>query len=298
MSRILLILMVLTSFQTVTAKMPLILDADTANEVDDLYAIVRALIAPEFEVLGLNSAHWQVSHWATENSLEDSQRLNEVLLGYLEMSDLPHPRGAQSRLYDWGRDIARYSAASHFIIEQAKKYSSDNKLNIVTLGAMTNVASAILIDPDIVPNIRVWIMGTRHDFDTGLWYKRDFNCMNDLNAADLLLSQPNLELVVLPANVAAQMTFDFAETKEQLGDDHPLLELLLDIWKNHRDGGRYRRVIWDLALIEAMLHPEWAEMVTVHTSPQDGSRPVRIYKDIDADAMRTNFFRVMQEYFN
>lgn len=30
-----------------------IVDADTANEIDDLYAIVRALVAPEFRVKGV-----------------------------------------------------------------------------------------------------------------------------------------------------------------------------------------------------------------------------------------------------
>jgi len=34
------------------------------NEVDDLFAVSRALIAPEIEIVGLNSTQWQNSHWA------------------------------------------------------------------------------------------------------------------------------------------------------------------------------------------------------------------------------------------
>ena len=83
-----------------------LIDADTANEVDDPYAIVRALIEPSLEVVGLASAQWQVSHWATPTTMEDSQRLNEFLLGHLDRTDLPHPRGAAARLYDWGQDLA------------------------------------------------------------------------------------------------------------------------------------------------------------------------------------------------
>lgn len=33
----------------------ILIDADTANEVDDAFAIVRAVIEPSFDVVGLNS---------------------------------------------------------------------------------------------------------------------------------------------------------------------------------------------------------------------------------------------------
>jgi inosine-uridine nucleoside N-ribohydrolase len=78
-------------------RLRVVIDADTANEVDDPFAIVRALRAPELDVVGLSSAQWQVSHWATPQTLEDSQRLNEFLLGHLGRGDLPHPRGAPAR---------------------------------------------------------------------------------------------------------------------------------------------------------------------------------------------------------
>ena len=45
-------------------KTTLLLDADTGNEVDDLFAIVRVLIEPTWEVTALNATHWQTSHWA------------------------------------------------------------------------------------------------------------------------------------------------------------------------------------------------------------------------------------------
>jgi hypothetical protein len=72
-----------------------VIDADTANEVDDPYAIVRALLEPSIEVIGLSSAQWQASHWATPDTLEDSQRLNEVLLGHLVL--LPNLLGISNQ---------------------------------------------------------------------------------------------------------------------------------------------------------------------------------------------------------
>ena len=60
-----------------------IIDADTGNEVDDLYALARILLDPSIEVTALNAAHWQTSHWTVENSMENSHRLNQELLGKL-----------------------------------------------------------------------------------------------------------------------------------------------------------------------------------------------------------------------
>jgi hypothetical protein len=62
-------------------RIPVITDADTANEVDDLFAVVRALLEPGFEVIGFCSAQWQGSQWATPNTMEHSQRLNDGFLG-------------------------------------------------------------------------------------------------------------------------------------------------------------------------------------------------------------------------
>jgi hypothetical protein len=53
-----------------------IIDTDTANEVDDLFAIVRAVKEPAFDIRAINSVHWQTRHYATPDTLEDSQRMN------------------------------------------------------------------------------------------------------------------------------------------------------------------------------------------------------------------------------
>ena len=49
---------------------PLIVDADTANEVDDLYAIAIALLAPELDVRGLTSAQYHTQERAPRDSVQ------------------------------------------------------------------------------------------------------------------------------------------------------------------------------------------------------------------------------------
>jgi purine nucleosidase len=272
------------------------IDADTSNEVDDLYAIVRALLEPRFEVVGLASAQWQSSHWAPPTTLEDSQRLNEVLLAHLGRMDVAHPRGAAARLFDWGPDLAQHSAAAYHLIREARRTPDGEKLTVLVLGASTNVASALLIDPGIAPRLRLYLLGTEYDAARGVWTKLDFNCINDPRAIHVVLDTADLETHVMPVNVAAAMVFSLQEVEARLARRREPLDLLVQRWKQHVDPGRRERVIWDLALVQAVIHPSLARERQVRTPPENVERQVWAYTGIDAEAMRADFFAVVERY--
>ncbi|MCK0145803.1 hypothetical protein MWU78_09125 [Arenibacter sp. F26102] len=60
--------------------LPIIIDADTANEVDDLYAIVLAIVESKFNILGIILAQFHTSPLATDSTANESQRINERIL--------------------------------------------------------------------------------------------------------------------------------------------------------------------------------------------------------------------------
>ncbi len=92
------------------------------------------------------------------------------------------------------------------------------------------------------------------------------------------------------------MVFNWQETEEKFKGKHDLLDFLLQRWYNHLDGGRGERTIWDLALIQAIIHPQLAEEVKIKTSKEKGDREIWMYKSIDADKMREEFFEEVLEY--
>ncbi len=276
-------------------KLKVIIDADTGNEVDDLYAIVRGLIEPNWEVIALNATQWQPAHWAVEQTMEESYRLNQVLLGYLGLGGkVKSLRGGINRLFDWG-NRAQPSLASSHLITAAHDLEEGEKLTVIALGALTNVATAILMDPSITSKIKLYWLGSTYDFKKDILRKRDFNCMMDPQALEEVLAS-KVELHVIPVNIAAQMTFEYEETKKQLGGQHDLLDFLLDRWYNHLDGGRIERTIWDLAIIDAVIHPEWIEEVEIMSSKENYSRPIYYIKDIDEDKMRSEFFETVLSF--
>ncbi len=168
----------------------------------------------------------------------------------------------------------------------------DEKLTVVTLGALTNIASALLMDPSISSKIAVYWLGTTYDFEEDILRKRDFNCMMDPQALEEVLKS-SVELHVIPVNIASKMTFNYAETEQKLRGKHGVLDFLVDRWYEHLDGSRYERTIWDLSIIEAIIHPEWVEEVKIMTTKENYSRPVYYYKDIDADKIRAAFFDIV-----
>lgn len=275
-------------------KKQVIIDADTGNEVDDLYAVVRGLIEPSWDVIGLNATQWQASHWAVDNTMEESYRLNEILLSYLNLDDeVISNRGAGNRLFDWGNK-SQTSMASSFIVKEAMK-PRDQKLNVIALGALTNVASAILDEPAVANKIRLYWLGTNYNFEEGTMKNTDFNSVMDIQAVDVILNS-DVELHIIPGNVSGKMTFDWDETVKQLKGKHELTDYLLQRWYNHMDAGVRKRTIWDLALIQAVIFPEMAEEVTIQTSKERGDRQIWMYKTIDDDKMREEFFNSTIKY--
>jgi inosine-uridine nucleoside N-ribohydrolase len=270
----------------------ILLDADTANEVDDLFALSIALMDPAVEVTALNATQWQSSHWATPNSMEDSHRLNQMLLGIMGLQ-VKVNRGGAARMYDWG-DRAQHSAAAYEIIQQAKALKEGEKLNVIALGALTNVASAIFIDPSIEKTIKLYWLGTTYDFEKRILRKDDFNCAMDQYALTHLLFS-EVEMHIIPVSVASKMTFDYGESRSQL-ENHFLGDFLLKIWDDHIDGGRTKRTIWDLSIVNAFLHPEWMEEIEITTSKDNGDRTIFYYKDFDSEKMRLDFFEKIKGY--
>lgn len=268
---------------SIAQKQKIIVDADTGNEVDDPYALVRILLEPTVEVTALNAAHWQTSHWTEARSMENSHRLNQQLVGEMGIQ-VKTLRGAPARMYDWG-DRAQHSAAVYEIIRQTKE---EREVTILVLGALTNVASAVFIEPNIAKKLKVYWLGTTMNFKTKVLKRNDFNPLMDPYALDYLLDS-EVELSILPVNIAVGMEISYAELSSNIAA-HPLGKFLLKRWDGHLDGSRKSRVLWDLALVSLFVHPEFGETETITTSRDSGNRPIVFYKSIDANAIYQDFY--------
>ena len=274
----------------------LLLDADTANEIDDLYAIAYLLEEDGVDWVGLNSAQW-FHQYSGDSTAHQSQRLNEELLTLAGRLDLPHPLGADSTMgMPWGGYEPRNSPAAQFIIEQARGADAGaEKLVVLCIGAGTNLASAIALAPDITDKIRAYVLGFQYNETGGFWNKDEFNIRRDLNAANYLLNAEGLELHIMPTSTAIQYQFARDFTFALLDRSGPVGAYLKARWQNFAPEAD-RWTMWDVAALQALLKPEQATEIEVTTPPENRQRKVWVYTDIDEAAMARDFWNRLLSY--
>ncbi len=161
-------------------RTPVILSTDVGNEIDDQWAITYLLLSPSFDVRGIVSAHGPTlpapSAHATYKILLDVVEHRLGMLNHpplFEGSSLPLANNASPRT----------GAAVEFIIETSREFSSDHRLVLLTIGAATDVASALLQDPSLSNRISVVAMGFKSLAEGG----KEFNIENDPRAWQVIL---------------------------------------------------------------------------------------------------------------
>lgn len=206
------------------------LDSDTANEIDDLYAITRALLEPGFQITGLSSAQWN-TRLSPPDTVAESQKLNTEILRLMGRQEIPAPMGSEMIMgKPWGGDEPRDSPAARLMIREARAIKPGEKLAIVNTGAVTNVASAIKLAPDILPKVAVYLMGAHFFADRKVWNKDEFNVRNDLNALNFLLNAAGLEVHVMPANVCGKLVYPQTATLQRLQGKGGIWDYLAARW--------------------------------------------------------------------
>lgn len=277
-----------------TTRRKVILDADTANEIDDLYAIVRALLEPKFQILALSSAQWN-TRLSPPDTVLQSQKLNEDILRLMNRQDIPAPLGNEMIMgKPWGGTDPRDSAAVQMMISSARQMPAGEKLTIISLGAVTNLASAIKLAPDILPKISTYVLSGRFFADRKVWDKDEFNLRNDLNAANFLFNTEGLELHLMPINILLDFKFDQKETFARLQGKGAIWDYLAARWLTH-NAAAMKWIMWDLALVEAVIRPELFTDGEFMTPPENSQRKIFVYTGIKNQEVINDFWSVIEQ---
>ena len=265
--------------QPPAGKVRMVLDTDTYNEIDDQFAVVYALLSPEqVEVEALYAAPFHNNK--SDSPAHGMQLSYEEILRLLDRLNVPAEnfafKGSGGFLADYENPYASDAVAD--LIERAMKSPSDDPLYVVAIGALTNVASALLIEPRIVEHIVVvWLGGHAMHWP----HTVEFNLAGDVLASRLVLDC-GVPLVLLPCEgVTTHLRTTVPEIEKYVQGQGAIGDYLAETFKGyHHDHFGWSKEIWDVIAIAYMINADWIP-TNIISSPIITQRSAGVVKASD-----------------
>ncbi len=291
-------------------RIDVILDTDAYNEIDDQFAISYMIRHTEkLNVKGICAAPF--FNYKAENPADGMKKSYREILNLLSLA---HREDLNPLVFEGSGEYLKdektpvLSPAAEFIARQANDYSPQNPLYIVAIGAITNVASAILLNPAIAENcVIVWLGGHGIHMDSP---GSEFNMVQDIAAARVVF-QCGAPLVILPCGgVVDHFATSRYELEHWLQGKNELCDYLCGIVikeaESYAAGKPWTRVIWDVTTIGWLLN-EGGRFMRDKTVPMylpeydktysfnENGRPITYVCEIRRDALFDDLFRQLAQ---
>ena len=293
-----------------TGRVRMVLDTDAACEVDDQFAIVYSLLSPErIDLEAIHLAPYQVrpDSPTLADTIDNSYREADLLLGMLGRSaeGFVH-RGATEYL---SATAPQHTDATRDLINRAMATDPEGPpLYVGAIGAITNVAAAICIQPEIIERIVViWLGG----YSYHLPRRGEYNMSPDIAAVQTVLNS-GVPMVHCPCfHVIDHLTTTIPELEHYVAGRGEIGDYLVSnvkaYVKSHAgyNAFAWSKVIWDIAVPAWLINPEWSVSDIVHSPhlADDGSLSadpsrhfLRCLRSIDRDPIFRDLFQKLDAF--
>ena len=283
-------------------KVRVILNTDLKNEVDDQFALAHAMLTESFDMRAIIPAHFGTSK--SKTSQKDSYDEAVVVLGKMGMlTGAPLYNGAERAVPDEKTPVP--SPGADIIIKEAMK-DDKRPLYISFLGPLTDMASALLIEPKIAEKdiTVIWIGGG--DYPDG---GREYNLKNDICAANVVFKS-NVKLWQVPRNVYRMMPVSFAELYDKVYPCGEIGKYLAENVVSFNNAAASRpaeyRILGDSPAVGLMLFDGCGEWSEIPAPEFDGEmkyvhgknhRNIRVYKNINSRFILEDFYAKLKSAY-
>ena len=235
-------------------RVDVVLDTDAYNEIDDQFAISYLLKSKE----KLNTKAIYAAPFFNSNSVSPEDGMeksyNEILKLISLLGEKVDVFKGSERYLD-NENTPVISPAAQDLAERVKKYSPLNPIYVVAIGAITNIASAILLNPEFAENaVVIWLGGhALHYHNT-----KEFNMEQDVAAARVVM-QSGVPFVQLPCmGVVNSFTVSKPELEFWLQGKNDLADYLAEntikVAESYAKGSAWTRVIWGVTAVAWLLN--------------------------------------------
>lgn len=300
-------------------KLKILIDTDANNELDDQHALAYAFLNSDvFDVVGVT-----VNNTRNGDGIQGQydEALRIIRLFNLE-NKIPLMKGAEKSYVEIVGEINQPifdgSDAVDFIIEKSLQ-SGDEKLVLVPVGKLTNIALAIKKEPKIIDKIRVVWLGANYP-DPG-----EYNLDNDTTSVNPVIeSGVEFEMVTVrygqPSGTAA-VTVTREEVQQKLAGKGPKSDAEI----TGRHGGTFTvfgdysanlfehaemygnppsRALFDMAAVAILKNPDWGQKTEVNAPKLQGigwieqpenQNKIIIWENFNRDAIVNDLFDLMEK---
>lgn len=279
-----------------TGQLRAVIDTDTYNEIDDQFAIVHALLSPEKLTIEAIHAAPFLNH-RSSSAGDGMEKSHDEILRILERMKLAAEgfvyKGSSTFLPSETEPVE--SEAARDLIRRAKE--STEPLYVIALAALSNIASALLLEPSITENlVVVWLGGHARYWSQN----REFNLKQE-RAATRVVFESGVPLVQIPCmGVASHLRTTVPELERYIPDNSEVGQFLLGRFKEYNDDHLgWSKEIWDLAPVAYLLDESWvpSSIVKARTLKDDFSwaereleHDMRLASFINRDAVFRDLF--------
>lgn len=245
-----------------------VIDTDTYNEIDDQFALAYLIKSREkLKLQAIYAAPFFNHH--SEGPADGMEKSYQEIFKVLSLMKCPEYesvvyRGSTQYLPD--EHTAVDSPAARNLVERAEEHSEEHPLYVVSIGAITNVASAILMKPEIIRKIVVvWLGGNAMEWPDN----HEFNCFQDVAAARVVFGC-GVPLVQLPCmGVVSSFTTTGPELEYWLRGKNELCDYLVDNVVQEaalvEKEKCWSRAIWDVTAVAWLLDGRFVEDCLEHS---------------------------------
>jgi purine nucleosidase len=244
-------------------RIPIVLDTDLGDSIDDALALAFALNSPELDVRAVTTVI---------DDVESKTRLAWKMLGVYNRRDVALAMGAPEPLLDPTMSTASREfeilTRNDTIPDAARRRAADliidtvlqsrGKITLVAIGPLTNIALALKTDPRIKNNIeRIVIMGGAY-----LSGETEYNVKRDRAAADIVF-RSGVPIVAVGLDVTSQCKLREKDLDRlRLANDPTgnFLSRLIDLSEEQTHDPN--PTLYDPLAIAAIFRPDLLEMQT------------------------------------
>lgn len=266
------------------SKFKVLIDTDPGlgrkfADVDDGLALFIALNNPEiFEIEGITTVFGNTP-------VKKGFRLLKTYLELIKQVDIPHFMGASSK-----DDLGKLDDASNFIIKKVKE--NPKEIILLTLGPLTNIATALEHYPDLLNKLKCMIfMGgtvkpnsafnSKFIDSNGVGEITEFNFFSDAVATKRIIEAKTFtQRIGMGLDICCQVVFNEEHLEKINSVNKPIPRFLnehirfwLNLWKYNNSGGFFP---FDTLVPIYILKPELFEKTEVFLEVDTDGVPGRL----------------------